>query len=115
MPMTTALAAAPALTSAASASERLYVLKWTDTSQGFHFPCERRDLTFERASAQAAKFAERKRLFYSGPMAFACPFENVRVAVQCDCGRDVTDPAVPHTVPYTRGEICRALDVEPVA
>lgn len=88
-----------------------YVVKWTDVSQGYHFPCEKRDLTEEQADAIVAGYAERTRLYYTGVMAPMQPFQDVRKLVQCDCGRDVEQGAE-HTIPYTHGERCTAFDAD---
>lgn len=61
-----------------------YVIKWTDVSQGFHFPCEKRNLSKARAIMELVKFKRRFNRYYKGAMEPYCPFINVRVEVDND-------------------------------
>ena len=57
----------------------VWLVKWTDTSQGYHFPCEKRFPKIEQAQALVDSFQQRERMFYSGVMASLCPFREVRM------------------------------------
>lgn len=56
-----------------------YIVKWTDTSGGYHIPCEKRNLTRAQAQEKVAEFEARRKRYYTGVMASYCPFRDVRI------------------------------------
>jgi hypothetical protein len=60
---------------------------------------EKRDLTLKQAMRDAGWIAQHARRFYSGAESRRSPFAELRVYLQCLCGRDVPDLTKPHTIP----------------
>jgi hypothetical protein len=83
----------------ATAFEHRYAVKWTDRSQGEGVSHEKRDLTLREAMSNAGWIAQHARRFYSGADSARSPFAELRVYLQCLCGRDVPDLTKPHTIP----------------
>jgi hypothetical protein len=79
--------------------ERRYAVKWTDRSRGVQVPHEKRDLSLRQAMRDAGWIAQHARRYYPGPKAERSPFAELRVYLQCLCGRDVADLTRPHTIP----------------
>ena len=82
-------------------SERRYAVKWTDRSVNSPIRRQERDLTFDQALEEVHRINRHRRALASGSA-----FSHLRVYLQCLCGRDVTDPTQPHTVPGT-GKACQ--------
>ena len=82
-----------------TAFEHRYAVKWTDRSEGEGVPVEKRDLTLKEATPKAGWISQHARRFYSGADTARSPFDELRVYLQCLCGRDVTDLIRPHTIP----------------
>lgn len=60
-------------------TERIYTVKWTDVSQGYHFPCVKENLTLEQAIDILWGFWERWKRYYKGAMEPYCPFRYVKL------------------------------------
>lgn len=90
---------APANGTSETAFEHRYTVKWTDRSQGVSVPHEKRNLTLRQAMRDAGWIAQHARRFYSGADSARSPFAELRVYLQCLCGRDVPDLTKAHTIP----------------
>ena len=76
-----------------------YAVKWTDRSEDVQVRRERRDLTLDDAVKDAGWMIRHSRRFYPGARSSRSPFAELKVYLQCLCGRDVPDPTSPHTIP----------------
>jgi len=86
-------------------AEHLYALKWIDRSHEEDVPREKRDLTFEAAVKEAGWIVRHMRRSGTRAPESRSPFAQLRVYLQCVCGRDVSDPTKPHTIPGD-GHVC---------
>ena len=82
-------------------SEHRYVVKWTDCSGEDPVRRQERDLTLDQALDEVRRINHHTRSANGS----ASRFQQLRVYLQCLCGRDVADSTQPHTVPGS-GEAC---------
>lgn len=76
-----------------------YAVKWSDRSEDVAVRRERRDLTLDEAVKDAGWMVRHSRRYYTGARSSRSPFAELKVYLQCLCGRDVADLTSPHTIP----------------